>query len=126
MGAYLNNFCDFTLYFALKTLARIVKEPKLFKYRNNQNLLRGFGGVFNIEMNFAFTLGWCSEAVIGSSHKIDPLFLGEEVNQLARAIRISQNYPSSILIASSLLKFLSPGLIPHIRSFEVVKFQEER
>ncbi len=77
-------------------------------------------------MNFAFTLGWCSEAVIGSSHKIDPLFLGEEVNQLARTIRISQNYPSSILIAESLHRHLSPGLLPHIRPFDVVKFQEDR
>ena len=45
---YLNTFCDFSIFSALKTLARIVKEPKLFKYRNDQRLLVSFGGVSNI------------------------------------------------------------------------------
>jgi hypothetical protein len=76
-------------------------------------------------MNFAFTMGWCSEAVIGSSHKIDPLFLGGEINHLERVIRISQNYPSSILVTESLHCNLSPGLKFHTRPFDAVKFDED-
>jgi hypothetical protein len=121
---YINNFCDFSVYFALKTIARIVKEPKLFKYRNDQRLLISFGGVASIEMNFAFTMGWCYEAVIGSSHKIDPLFLGEEINHLERVIKISKNYSNSILMTDSLYDNLSSGLKYHSRPFETLKFSE--
>jgi len=39
-------------------------------------LLINFGGVFNIEMKFAMNIGWAYEGVVGSSYKIDPLFLG--------------------------------------------------
>lgn len=73
-------------------------------------------------MNFAFSMGWLNEAVIGSSHKIDPLFLGEEINHLERVILISQNYPSSILITESLYTNLSSGLKYHIRPFDIIKF----
>ncbi len=57
-----------------------------------------FGGLFNIELNFALNMGWCYEVVIGSSHKIDSLVIGEEVNYLEKLMKISRNYSTSILM----------------------------
>ena len=62
--------------------------------------------------------------MLGSSHKIDPLFLGEEINHLERVIRITKNYPSSIIITDSLYANLSNGLKHHTRPFDSIKFDE--
>ncbi len=83
-----------------------------------------FGGLFNIELNFSLNMGWCSEAVIGSSHKIDSLVLGEEVYCLDKYMRISRNYSTSILISESLYSNLSVGLKQHCRCFDSIKFYE--
>jgi hypothetical protein len=40
--------CDYALFSVLKILARLCKEPKIFKYRNDQRLLVSFKGAFNV------------------------------------------------------------------------------
>lgn len=62
--------------------------------------------------------------MLGSSHKIDPLFLGEEINRLDKVIRLTKKYPSSIIITDSLYANLSSGLKHHIRPFDTIKFDE--
>lgn len=83
-----------------------------------------FGGLFNIELNFALNMGWCYEVVIGSSHKIDSLVIGEEVNYLEKLMKISRNYSTSILMTESLYSNLSVGLKQHCRPFDSIKFSD--
>ena len=81
-NTYVKISSDFALFSALKILARLGKEQKLFKYRNDQRLLVSFKGSFSVEMSFSLTLGWASEGIVGSSYKIDPIFFGAPINKL--------------------------------------------
>lgn len=75
-NTYIKLLCDYALFSVLKILARLCKEPKIFKYRNDQRLLVSFKGAFSVEMSFALNFGWAQEGIVGSSYKINPLFFG--------------------------------------------------
>lgn len=101
-STYIKIVSDFAFFTPLKILARLCKEHKIFKYRNDQRLLVSFKGSFNVEMSFALTLGWASEAIVGSSYKIDPIFFGPEINKLNKLLKLCKKRGSSIVVAESL------------------------
>lgn len=124
-NTYLNITSDFSVFTCLKILARLCKEPKIFKYRNDQRLLVSFKGSFNVEMSFALTLGWISTCIAGSSYKIDPIFFGPSITKLNKLMKFSKNRGSCIVVSDTLYENLTTPLKSYCRSFESVKFQED-
>jgi len=99
---HLRITCDYSFFSVLKILARLCKEPKIFKYRNDQRLLATFKKAFSVEMCFALNFGWANEGIVGSRYKIDPLFFGPEISKLKKLIKFTKDKGSSIVISESL------------------------
>lgn len=100
-NSYIKIMSDYSVFTCLKILARLCKEQKIFKYRNDQRLLVSFKGSFNVEMSFAVNLGWVSSCIAGSSYKIDPIFFGPSINRTNQLMRLSKNRGSCILVSDS-------------------------
>ena len=121
-NTYISILSDYALYAQLKLLVRLHKEPNIFKYKNDQRLLMAFGGSFNVEMNFALNMGWSQEAVVGSSFKIDPVFLGERVNQLEKLHKVIAGQHNFIILSESLFGNLTQEMRGYCRCFDSIKF----
>ena len=116
--------CDYSVFSALKILARLCKEPKIFKYRNDQRLLVSFKGAFSVEMSFAMNFGWVQEGIVGSSYKINPIFFGEEISKLNKLIKFTHGRGSSIVLSESLYENLTSDAKSYCRGLESVRWNQ--
>lgn len=53
------------------------------------------------------TLGWASEAIVGSSYKIDPIFFGPSINKLNKLLKLCKKRGSTIILSESLYENLT-------------------
>jgi hypothetical protein len=55
---YVNILADFSIFSLVKTLVKINKEPKFYKYRKDPKLIHALGDSFQIKINCALHAGW--------------------------------------------------------------------
>ncbi len=80
---YVNVLSDCALISFMKIQAKINREPKILKYREDQRLQQRLKG-YKVKMGFGLHIGWGIEGAIGSEFKIDASYLSPNVNMASR------------------------------------------
>lgn len=80
---YVNILSDCALISFMKIQAKINREPKILKYREDSRLSNRMPG-YKVKMGFGLHIGWGIEGAIGSEFKIDASYLSPNVNMASR------------------------------------------
>lgn len=75
----MNILTDFSVYAMTKTIVKINKESKFYKYRKDSRLLQNFGQMFQVRIVCNLHAGWITEAFLGSSIKMDLSQIGSPI-----------------------------------------------
>lgn len=67
----------------MKIQAKLNREPKILKYREDQRLLSRLAG-YKVKMGYGLHIGWGIEGAIGSEFKIDASYLSPNVNMSSK------------------------------------------
>jgi len=85
----------------MKIFAKINREPKILKYREDERLQKRLKN-YKVKMGFGLHLGWGIEGAIGSEYKIDASYLSPNVNMASRLEAATKQYGVPLLISSEL------------------------
>lgn len=109
-NGYVNVFADFAVFSMVKTLVKINKENKFFKYRKDARLLHKIDENFQIKLSCTMHSGWIEEGFLGSTLKMDYCYFGDTINELKKMAHCCDFETNSVSISENLYYFLTPSL----------------
>jgi len=108
------NIADCALISALKTYARLSRDPRIKGYQ--ERLERDV----KIDMGFGLHVGWAIEGAIGSDYKIDASYLSSNVSIAKRLEAGTRHYGAPVLFSGELYEMLSEPMKKKCRNIDSV------
>ena len=108
------NIADCALISALKTCARITRDPGMMEYTTH------LGANDKIEVGFGLHGGWAIEGAIGTEYKIDATYLSSNVNIAAELEAGTGHYKVPILFSGEFYEILSEPMKEKCREIDVI------
>ena len=103
------GLAELALLSLVNVQAKIMRSPKLNKYRHNPSLIAKIGknsSEFRVRMGFGMHQGWAIESAIGSEFKIDASYLSPHVNVASSLEGMTKYYGVPILISEDVADML--------------------
>ncbi len=101
---------DMSVVACVKTCIAISRSLELHEYSLHPALMQKVPG-FKVELNFGLHRGWAIEGAIGSDLKIDPSYLGPDVNLVEALAAKNAHYKTWILASNKMMQSCSPSLV---------------
>jgi class 3 adenylate cyclase len=117
--AFVRQLSDMSLISFLKIIAEINKNPKILKYRKNEELRRRMPN-YCVRMGFGLHVGWAIEGAIGSEFKVDASYLSPHVNTASRLEAATKIYNVPLLVSGKLVELFSKETKARLRQIDRV------
>lgn len=95
---HIEVYSDCSLISFIKIWAKINKEVKILKYREDERLKKRLGN-YRVKLGMGLHIGWGIEGAIGSEFKIDASYLSAHVNMAAKLEGCTKQYGTPLLIS---------------------------
>ena len=99
----------------MKTLVKINKEPKFYKYRKDPKLIQALGDNFQIKINCTLHAGWVREGFLGSNLKIDYFYFGKTVQELKRVSYYCRKVSNGLVMTNNVYDLITHGMKRYTR-----------
>jgi len=117
--SFVRQLSDMSLISFLKIVAEINKNPKILKYRKNEELRRRMPN-YCVRMGFGLHVGWAIEGAIGSEFKVDASYLSPHVNTASRLEAATKVYGVPLLVSGKLAELFSKETKSRLRQVDRV------
>jgi len=117
--SFVRQLSDMSLISFLKIIAEINKNPKILKYRKNEELRRRMPN-YCVRMGFGLHVGWAIEGAIGSEFKVDASYLSPHVNTASRLEAATKVYGVPLLVSGKLAELFSKETKSRLRQVDRV------
>jgi class 3 adenylate cyclase len=101
---------DMVIAACIKISIAIRRSLELHQYRSFPPLMQKVRG-FRVQLHFGMHRGWAIEGAIGSNLKIDPSYLGPDINLVEKIANNNEYYTTSILASGQLISGCSKALV---------------
>lgn len=102
---YVEMYSDCAVLTFMKTWAKMNREVKILKYREDERLQRRLKN-YRVRLGLGLHLGWSIEGAIGSQFKIDASYLSPSVNMSARLEGFTKAYGVPMLISGDVIHLM--------------------
>ena len=106
---YTENLGDLALVTVLRLFADLAKSKRLQRYRGHPSLHRTLPN-YAVNITCSLHYGWAVEGAVGTTHKIDALYMSPHVNLTISLDKVCKNYGVPLIFSHAFFEILSADM----------------